>query len=177
MSEYGFVRCVHFPESLLIRSAGASLIRHDCGRRYRRSTRSRPPMSSAVESRLVISLRAMVMGWSPLVDQTASSTSASPTLSSPTDRDLCRVETSEDFTRLATQLSNITSGPNIPTQSSVQVTEGVCPSAENSTFQASETLPPTPDDAVCSCLYSNSFSCVVSEATAGKPDIVGALTE
>jgi hypothetical protein len=38
-------------------------------------------------------------------------------------------------------------------------------------------LPPTPDDAVCSCLYSNSFSCVVSEATAGKPDIVGALTE
>lgn len=57
------------------------------------------------------------------------------------------------------------------------VTDGACPAAENSTFQASETLPPTPDEAVCSCLYTTSFSCVVAEVTANKPDIVGALTE
>ena len=88
-----------------------------------------------------------------------------------------RVETSQDFTRLASQLSNITTGPNIPSESSVTVTDGACPTAENSTFQASETLPPTPDEAVCSCLYRTSFSCVVAEVTANKPDIVGALTE
>ncbi|GHJ88206.1 hypothetical protein NliqN6_4608 [Naganishia liquefaciens] len=88
-----------------------------------------------------------------------------------------QVETSQDFTRLASQLSNITTGPNIPSESSATVTDGACPTAENSTFQASETLPPTPDEAVCSCLYRTSFSCVVAEVTANKPDIVGALTD
>lgn len=57
------------------------------------------------------------------------------------------------------------------------MTQGVCPAAENATFQASETLPPTPNDAVCDCLYDKSFSCVVAAETANKPDIVGALTE
>ncbi|KAJ9109852.1 hypothetical protein QFC19_001831 [Naganishia cerealis] len=64
-----------------------------------------------------------------------------------------------------------------PSQSSVQVIEGVCPSAENSTFEAAEVLPPTPDSAVCSCLYEKSFSCVVAPATANDPAKVGALTE
>ncbi|KAJ9103607.1 hypothetical protein QFC20_004763 [Naganishia adeliensis] len=88
-----------------------------------------------------------------------------------------QVQTSDDFTRLASQLKNITSPPNTPTESSVQVTQGVCPAAENATFQASETLPPTPNDAVCDCLYEKSFSCVVAAETANKPDIVGALTD
>ncbi|KAI5449931.1 1,3-beta-glucanosyltransferase [Naganishia albida] len=88
-----------------------------------------------------------------------------------------QVETSDDFTRLATQLKNITSPPNTPTQGSVQSTQGICPTAENATFQASEVLPPTPNDAVCSCLYEKSFSCVVTPETANKPDIVGALTD
>jgi hypothetical protein len=87
------------------------------------------------------------------------------------------VETSDDFTRLAAQLSNITSTPNTPAQSSVTVTDGVCPTVENSTFQASTTLPPTPNEAVCNCVYSNSLTCVVKESTASQPIIVGALLE
>jgi len=88
-----------------------------------------------------------------------------------------RVETSADFTRLVAQLSNVTAPPNSPSQSSVQVTEGACPSAENSTFEAATVLPPTPDKDVCNCLYEKSFSCVVAAATANDPAKVGALTE
>lgn len=87
------------------------------------------------------------------------------------------VTTSDDFTRLAAQLSNVTSTPNTPAQSSVTVTQGECPSTENSTFQASNTLPGTPDETVCNCLYDNSFSCVVESATAQSPAKMGALLE
>lgn len=87
------------------------------------------------------------------------------------------VETSDDFDRLAARLSNVTSTPNTPAQSSVTFTQGECPTAENSTFQASNTLPDTPDQTVCNCLYENSFSCVVERATAGRPAIMGALID
>jgi hypothetical protein len=87
------------------------------------------------------------------------------------------VETSDDFNRLASQLKNVTSTPNTPAQSSVTVTQGACPTAENSTFQASNTLPSTPDETVCNCLYDNSFSCVVAAATTQNPAIMGALIE
>ena len=87
------------------------------------------------------------------------------------------VDTSDDFDRLATQYKNVTSTPNSPAASSVTVTQGACPTTENATFQASNTLPGTPDETVCNCLYDNSFSCVVRPATAANPAIVGSLIE
>lgn len=57
------------------------------------------------------------------------------------------VTTSDDFTRLAAQYSNA-SGPNTPSQSAAGSTQfPACPQ-ENSTFFASTTLPPTPNDTV-----------------------------
>ena len=67
------------------------------------------------------------------------------------------VTTSTDFTRLAAQYSKSTP-PNSPTQtSSSSSTYPSCPS-QNSTFLASSTLPPTPNDAACNCLESG-LSC------------------
>lgn len=86
------------------------------------------------------------------------------------------VDVSDDFTRLANQLSNVTSTPNTPAQSSVTVTEGACP-AENSTFLASTDLPPTPNEAICNCLYDNSFTCVVTSAASQNPAILGSLLD
>jgi 1,3-beta-glucanosyltransferase GAS1 len=88
-----------------------------------------------------------------------------------------RVQTTDDFTRLAAQLKNVTSPPNTPAQSTLTVTDGTCPTAENATFQASTTLPPTPDESVCNCVYQNALSCVVNAATARQPIVVGALLE
>lgn len=63
------------------------------------------------------------------------------------------VTTSTDFTRLAAQYANATP-PNTPTQSSASgSTYPSCPS-QNSTFLASSSLPPTPNDAACNCLES-----------------------
>ena len=57
------------------------------------------------------------------------------------------VTTSDDFTRLANQYSNAT-GPNSPSQSSAGSTQfPTCPQ-QNSSFFASTTLPPTPNDTV-----------------------------
>lgn len=63
------------------------------------------------------------------------------------------VTTSSDFTLLAAQYSNSTP-PNSPSQSSAS--DSVYPScpSQNSTFLASSTLPPTPNDAACNCLES-----------------------
>lgn len=87
------------------------------------------------------------------------------------------VQTTDDFTRLAAQLKNVTSPPNTPAQSTLTVTDGTCPTAENATFQASTTLPPTPDESVCNCVYQNALSCVVNAATARQPIVVGALLD
>lgn len=87
------------------------------------------------------------------------------------------VQTSSDFNLLAAQLKNVTSTPNTPAQSTLTVTDGTCPTAENATFQASTTLPPTPDESVCNCIYKNALSCVVNAATANQPIIVGALLD
>ena len=86
-----------------------------------------------------------------------------------------RVQTSDDFTRLAKMYTNV-SLPTNPAQSSVQAGTIACP-AENSTFLASSTLPPTPDESVCNCINENSFSCRVLQSTADEPAIVGSLTE
>lgn len=70
------------------------------------------------------------------------------------------VTTSDDFTRLKTQYGQI-SPPNSPSQSSTSDSSyPSCPS-QNSTFLASTTLPPTPNDAACQCLESN-LACTFS---------------
>ena len=153
------------------------------GRKSARSIALRLLTFSAVESPSATSLPAMDMAWSLLAVLTVRRKFR---LFVCPDKNLYgradvsfggSVETSDDFERLAAQLSNVTSTPNSPAQSSVTVTQGACPSAENSTFQASNTLPDTPDETVCNCLYENSFSCVVERATAGRPAIMGALLE
>jgi hypothetical protein len=65
------------------------------------------------------------------------------------------VTTSTDYTRLAAQYSAVTP-PNSPAKGS-DSSYPACPS-QNSTFLASSTLPPTPNDAACNCLESG-LSC------------------
>lgn len=83
------------------------------------------------------------------------------------------VTISSDFTRLQEQYANVTP-PDAPSQSSAGSTAYPgCPS-ENSTFSASTTLPPTPNDAACSCL-ENALSCQFTPTTSNTSAIVGTL--
>ncbi|EIM92490.1 uncharacterized protein STEHIDRAFT_117496 [Stereum hirsutum FP-91666 SS1] len=66
------------------------------------------------------------------------------------------VTTSTDFDNLKTQLGQV-SPPNSPSSGSSSSSFPSCP-AENSTFLASTSLPPTPVDSACSCL-ATSVSC------------------
>lgn len=85
------------------------------------------------------------------------------------------VTTSDDFTRLAAQYGNAT-GPTSPSQSSAGTTSyPSCPS-QNSTFLASTTLPPTPNEAACDCLEST-LTCQFTPHTANYTDIVGVLID
>lgn len=88
---------------------------------------------------------------------------------------LVRVQTSDDFNRLAAQY-NATRPANSPAKSSVQAGTITCPGI-NGTFLGSTTLPPTPDEAVCNCLNEKSLACQVLQSTANSPVIVGSLTE
>ena len=86
------------------------------------------------------------------------------------------VQTSDDFTRLAAEY-NSTTPPNTPTQSAAPAASTIgCP-AENDTLLASSTLPPTPDESVCNCINENAFACLLKQASANEPIIVGSLTE
>lgn len=63
------------------------------------------------------------------------------------------VTISTDFTRLAAQYTNSTP-PNSPSQTSTtDSTYSSCP-AQDTTFLASSSLPPTPNDPACNCLES-----------------------
>ncbi|OBZ79073.1 1,3-beta-glucanosyltransferase gel4 [Grifola frondosa] len=85
------------------------------------------------------------------------------------------VTTGDDFSRLKTQYSEV-SPPNSPTLSSAGPnTFSACPQ-ENSTFLASSTLPPTPNDAACSCLESE-LSCQFTPKTTNTSGIVGTLLD
>jgi len=65
--------------------------------------------------------------------------------------------------------------PSTPTQSdSPAATYSACASP-NSNFVASNTLPPTPNAGLCSCLMSNVFTCVVNPGT--TPAIRGELLD
>jgi 1,3-beta-glucanosyltransferase GAS1 len=83
------------------------------------------------------------------------------------------ITTGQDFANLASQLSAV-SPPNSPSQSTAGSTSyPSCPTS-NSTFAASTTLPPTPNDAACSCL-ENSLPCTFKNQY-NYTDTVGTLT-
>lgn len=83
------------------------------------------------------------------------------------------VTTSNDFTLLAAQYGNAT-GPNSPSQSAAGTTSfPACPGA-NSSFLASTTLPPTPNDTACACVV-NSLSCQFTPQTSNTTAILGDL--
>ncbi|KAL4243204.1 1,3-beta-glucanosyltransferase [Abortiporus biennis] len=85
------------------------------------------------------------------------------------------VTTSDDFDRLKTQYGQVTP-PNSPSQSSAGTTSyPSCPAA-NTTFLASSTLPPTPNDAACGCLLST-LSCQFAPKTTNTSGIVGPLLD
>jgi hypothetical protein len=80
-----------------------------------------------------------------------------------------------DFSALATQYGMVTP-PDTPAQSAAgPPTYPTCPQA-NSSFLASTTLPPTPNDAACACL-SSTLSCLFTPQTTNYTAIVGELLD
>jgi len=85
------------------------------------------------------------------------------------------VTTSADFDRLKTQYNQAT-GPNTPAKGSAPAAAyPSCPTA-NTTFVASTTLPPTPNEAACNCLLST-LSCRFTPATNNYTTVVGQLLD
>jgi hypothetical protein len=85
------------------------------------------------------------------------------------------VTVSDDFNSLKTQYGEI-QPPNSPDQSTAGSTNyPACPQ-QNSTFVASTTLPPTPNDPACNCL-ENVLSCQFKPATNNDTAIVGPLID
>lgn len=85
------------------------------------------------------------------------------------------VQTSDDFNLLKTQYSQA-SPPNSPAQNSAgAATYPSCPAA-NSTWVASNTLPPTPNLQACDCL-ENALSCQFTPQTSNYSAIVGQLLD
>jgi hypothetical protein len=79
----------------------------------------------------------------------------------------------QDFDNLQAQYASA-SPPDVPTMANAGSTSyGTCPTA-NSTFEASVTLPPTPNEAACSCLNEN-LPCIFSFETDNFTAIVGDL--
>jgi hypothetical protein len=87
--------------------------------------------------------------------------------------DQSTVQTSDDFNRLKQHYTQV-SPPNSPAQSSAgAATYPSCPTT-NTTWVASNTLPPTPNLAACDCLESV-LSCRFTPATTNYSVIVGDL--
>ena len=85
------------------------------------------------------------------------------------------VTTSNDFLLLQQEYSNV-SFTNSPLESSDGTpTYPSCP-APNSSFNASSTLPPTPNDSACSCI-EKSMSCQFTPSTNNVTSIVGVLLD
>lgn len=85
------------------------------------------------------------------------------------------VTTSSDYQLLQQEYSNVTF-INSPLQSDdATPTYPSCP-AVNSVFVASPTLPPTPNNAACSCLENN-LSCQFTPSTTNVSSIVGVLLD
>lgn len=85
------------------------------------------------------------------------------------------VQTSDDFNRLKDQYTQV-SPPNTPAMGSVSAASyPSCPST-NTSWVASNTLPPTPNFAACECLES-ALSCQFTPATTNYSAIVGELLD
>ncbi|KAI0374477.1 hypothetical protein BV20DRAFT_1049270 [Pilatotrama ljubarskyi] len=85
------------------------------------------------------------------------------------------VTPNDDFGRLKAQYSNVTF-PTTPSKSDAgSTTFPACP-PQNSTWLASNTLPPTPNEAACNCL-ENIVSCQFTPKTSNTTDIVGSLID
>jgi len=85
------------------------------------------------------------------------------------------VTTSDDFQRLQTEYGSVTF-INSPTQAAVApAVYPSCP-ASSPAFDASTTLPPTPNDAACSCLENN-LSCQFEPLTNNVTAVVGTLLD
>ncbi|KAG2129789.1 carbohydrate-binding module family 43 protein/Glycoside hydrolase family 72 protein [Suillus clintonianus] len=83
------------------------------------------------------------------------------------------VTPSSDFTNLQTQYA-AASPPNSPSQSAAGTTSYPSCPQQNSTWLASNTLPPTPNFAACQCLENN-LSCQFTPTTSNYTAIVGSL--
>lgn len=85
------------------------------------------------------------------------------------------VTTSSDFDALATQYGQATP-PNTPDKTTAgSANYPACP-AQNTTFLASTTLPPTPNDAECQCL-EKTLSCQFTPQTDNFTAVVGELLD
>jgi len=83
------------------------------------------------------------------------------------------VTTSEDFDRLKQQYA-LAASPNTPAQASAPAsTYGTCPAGTTS-FLASTSIPPTPNEAACDCLFET-LGCQFTPQTADYTTIAGAL--
>jgi hypothetical protein len=80
-----------------------------------------------------------------------------------------------DFTQLQAVLAALPPPPNTPSQANAAAsTFPACPAA-GAALNASDTLPPTPNNQVCLCAVNNAFSC--NPRTSTTPSTVGALLD
>jgi hypothetical protein len=86
------------------------------------------------------------------------------------------VTTNNDFALLKGQFGAAT--PPAVSASSVSNarTYPSCP-PQTTTWLANSKLPPTPNDAVCSCLISNAFPCITTAEAANSPVVLGSLLD
>lgn len=89
--------------------------------------------------------------------------------------DSTTVTVSDDFNRLKTEYGLI-SFIDSPSQSSVAAASYPSCAASTSTFLASNTLPPTPNEAACDCVES-ALSCRFTPTTDNTTVIVGTLLD
>lgn len=81
-----------------------------------------------------------------------------------------------DYTNLAAVLANVTLAQT-PAQKSVSnAAPPACP-PKTADFNASTTLPPTPNKVICDCLEKSAFACTRTERAANSPVIIGSLIE
>ncbi|KAI6134203.1 carbohydrate-binding module family 43 protein/Glycoside hydrolase family 72 protein [Pisolithus thermaeus] len=85
------------------------------------------------------------------------------------------VITGQDFDNLAAQYAQA-SPPNSPSESSAGSTSYPSCPQQNSTFQASTSLPPTPNLSACTCLENN-LDCQFTPTTSNYSSIVGSLLD
>ncbi|KAF8167834.1 Glucanosyltransferase-domain-containing protein [Crassisporium funariophilum] len=91
-------------------------------------------------------------------------------------QDASTVTTGDDFNRLKTQYGLVTSFIDSPAQSAAPASSYPSCAAATTDFVASTTLPPTPNDAACTCLKST-LSCQFTPATNNYTLILGQLLD